>query len=45
MKNRKRILLLYAIKLSLNCLNAEEVATASKGLLFINAAELTQDRF
>ena len=40
-----RILLLYAIMLSLNCLNAEEGATAAKRLLFINAAELTQDRY
>ena len=31
--------------LSLNCLNAEEGATAAKGLLFINTAELTQDRY
>ena len=31
--------------LSLNCLNAEEGATTAKRLLFINAAELTQDRY
>ena len=31
--------------LSLNCLNAEEGETAAKRLLFINAAELTQDRY
>ena len=31
--------------LYLNCLNAEEGATAAKGLLFINAAELTQERY
>ena len=31
--------------LSLNCLNAEEGATAAERLLFINAAELTQDRY
>ena len=35
----------YAIMLSLNCLNAEEGATAAKRLLFINAAELIQDRY
>ena len=45
MENTQRILILYAIMLSLNCLNAEEGATAAKGLLFINAAELTQDRY
>ena len=44
MKNTWRILILYVIMLSLNCLNAEEGATAAKRLLFINAAELTQDR-
>ena len=37
MENKQRILILYAIMLSLNCLNAEEGATA--------AAELTQDRY
>ena len=31
--------------LSLNCLNAEEGATAAKRLLFINAAELIQYRY
>ena len=45
MENTQRILILYAIMLSLNCLNAEEGATAAKRLLFINAAELTQDRY
>ena len=45
MENKQRILILYAIILSLNCLNAEEEATAAKRLLFINAAELTQDRY
>ena len=44
MENAHRILILYAIMLSLNCLIAEEGATAAKRLLFINAAELTQDR-
>ena len=44
MENIQRILILYAIMLSLNCLIAEKVATAAKGLLFINTAELTQDR-
>ena len=45
MKNTQRILILYAIMLSLNCLNAEEGATAAKRYLFINAAELIQDRY
>ena len=45
MENIQRILILFAIMLSLNCLNAEEGATAAKKLLFINAAELTQDRY
>ena len=45
MGNKQRILILYAIMLSFNCLNAEEGATAAKGLLFINAAELTQERY
>ena len=45
MENTQRILILYAIMLSLNCLNAEEGATAAKRRLFINAAELTQDRY
>ena len=31
--------------LSLNCLNAEEGATATKGYLLINSAELIQDRY
>ena len=45
MENTQRILILYAIILSLNCLNAEEGATAAKRLLFTNAAELIQDRY
>ena len=45
MENKQRILILYAIMLSLNCLNAEEGATAAKRLLFINAAELIKDRY
>ena len=45
MENTQRILILYAILLSLNCLNAEEGATAAKRYLFINAAELIQDRY
>ena len=45
MENTQRILILYAIMLSLNCLSAEEGATAAKRLLFINAAELIQDRY
>ena len=44
METTQRILILCAIMLSLNCLIAEEGATAAKRLLFINAAELTQDR-
>ena len=44
MENTQRILILYAIILSLNCLNAEEGATTAKRLLFINAAELIQYR-
>ena len=31
--------------ISLNCLNAERGATAAKRYLFINAAELIQDRY
>ena len=38
-------MILYAIILSLNCLNAEEGATAAKRYLLINAAELIQDRY
>ena len=45
MENEQRILILYVIMLSLNCLNAEEGATAAKRLLYINAAVLTQDRY
>ena len=45
MENMQRILILYVIMLSLTCLNAEEGATAAKRLLFINTAELTQDRY
>ena len=45
MENTQRILILYAIMLSLNCLNAEEGAKATKRYLFINAAELIQDRY
>ena len=45
MENTKRNLILYAIMLSLNCLNAEEGATTAKRYLFINAAELIQDRY
>ena len=40
MENTQRILILYAILLSLNCLNAEEGAMTAKRYLFINAAEL-----
>ena len=45
MENTQRILILYAIMLSLNCLNAEEGATTAKRYLLINATELTQDRY
>ena len=45
MENTKRILILYAIMISLNCLNAEEGASAVKRYLLINAAELIQDRY
>ena len=44
MENTQRILILYAIMLSFNCLNAEEEATVAKRHLLINAAELIQDR-
>ena len=44
MENTQRILILYAIMLSLNCLIAEEGATVAKRHLLINAAELIQDR-
>ena len=45
MENTQRILILYAIMFSLNCLNAEEGATAAKRYLLINAAESIQDRY
>ena len=45
MENTKRILILHAIMLSLNCLIAEEGATAAKRYLLTNAAELIQDRY
>ncbi len=45
MENTQRILILYAIMLCLNCLNAEKRATAAKRYLFINAAELIQHRY
>ena len=45
MENTQRILILYFVMLSLNCLNAEERATAAKRYLFINAAELIQGRY
>ena len=44
MKNTQRVWMLYVIMLSLNCLNPEE-ATPAKRYLFINAAELIQDRY
>ena len=40
MENAQRIWILYIIVLSLNCLTAEEGATAAKRHLIINAAEL-----
>ena len=45
MENTQRILILFAIMLSLNCFNAEEGATAAKRYLFINAAKLIQERY
>ena len=45
MENIQRILILYAIMLSLNCLHAEEGVIAAKRYLFINAAELIKDRY
>ena len=45
MENTQRILILYAIMLSLICLNAEEGETAAKRYLLINAAKLIQDRY
>ena len=45
MENVQRILILFAIMLSLNCLNAEEGATAAKRYLLINAAESIQERY
>ena len=45
MENTQRILILYAIMLSLNCLNAEEGATAAKKYFLINATELIQERY
>ena len=44
MENTQRIWTLYVIMFFLNCLNAEEGATAAKRHLLINAAELIQDR-
>ena len=41
---KKRVRILYVIMFSLNCLNAEEGAIAAKRYLFVNAAELIQDR-
>ena len=45
MENTQRILVAYALMLSLNCLNAEEGETAAKRYLLKNAAELIQDRY
>ena len=45
MENTQRILILYAIMLSLNCVNAEEESTTAKRYLLINTAELIQDRY
>ena len=45
METTQGILILYAIMLSLNCLNADEGEIAAKRYLLINAAELIQDRY
>ena len=45
MENVQRILILFAIVLSLNRLNAEKGTTAAKKYLLINAAELIQDMY
>ena len=45
MENTQRIWILYVIVLSLNCLTAEEGATAAKRCLIINVAELIQPIF
>ena len=45
MENTQRILILFAIMLSLNCLKAKEGATAAKRYLLINAAESIQERY
>ena len=45
MKNTQKVWILYVIIFSLNCLNAEEGATAAKMYSFINLAELIQDRY
>ena len=45
METTQKTWILYVIVLYLNCLIAEEGATTAKRLLFINAAELTQDRY
>ena len=41
----KRIWTLYVIMLSLNCLNAEDRATAAKRYLLINTTKLIQDKY
>ena len=45
MENIQRVWILYVIVLSLNCLMAEEGATAAKRHLIINAAELIQHMY
>ena len=45
MKNTQRLWILYVIMFFLNCLNTEEGATDAKRYLFINVAELIQDRY
>ena len=42
MENTQRVWILYVIVLSLNCLTAEEGATAAERHLIINAAGLIQ---
>ena len=44
MQTTQRIMIMYVIMLSLNCLSAEEGTTAAKQYFLINAAELIQDR-
>ena len=45
MKNTQKVWILYIIMLSLNCLTAEEGATATKRHLNINAAGLAKNEY